>query len=201
MRKTHFIARFFCACNLTPLKGFGIFALSLSVLGACRTSAEAPITLAPGCDYRGQSGICIHIDPNARSVNPAALEAAYLQAKRDAETLYHLNLDGVKGPTVWVMNVSDFARAHPINTRMDGDTGGHHGWTSFETGQIAITGPAVMRHESFHYLLWKAGYPNRLNSVHDHPAFDEYRDGQWLPKRASEPTPRPIAIKTNADQL
>ncbi len=153
------------------------------LFAGCGTAAErfAPARV---CDYEGPSGICVRFDANAKRINPAALEAAYLEARREVETRYRLNLSGVAGPVVHVMNFADFARLHPVHNRLDGDTTGHHGWTSFDSGEIALTGPAIMRHEAFHYLLWKAGYPNALNAVHDHPAFDEYRDGQWLPKRA-----------------
>lgn len=137
-----------------------------------------------GCDYRGRSGICVLIERGAKYVNPVALEADYLRARHDVEQRYGIDLHNVSGPTIHVMPVSAFARAHPIKNRVDGDTGGDHGWTDFATGHIALTGGAVMRHESFHYLLWSAGYSNALNAVHEHPAFDEYRDGQWLPRRA-----------------
>jgi hypothetical protein len=143
------------------------------------------------CDYEGPSGICVRVDPGAKRVHPAALEAAYLQAKRDFEARYQMDLTHVPGPVVHVQPVADFARAHPIRNRLDGDVGGDHGWTGFATGDIKITGLAVMRHEAFHYLLWKVGYPNRLNAAHEHPAFDEYRDGNWLPKRASAPASEP----------
>jgi hypothetical protein len=199
MRKQLMTAQFFCASNRTPAKVFGVLLAVLIPLGACRTAAESPIAESPECDYRGASGICVSIEEGAYPVNPAALEAAYLRAKRDIETTYHLDLTGVTGPVVHVMKVPEFAQLHPINTRLDGDTGGHHGWTSFDSGEIMITGPAVMRHESIHYLLWKAGYPNRLNAVHDHPAFDEYRDGSWLPKRAATPAPAPVAHNSKAD--
>lgn len=137
-----------------------------------------------GCDYHGQSGICVVIDEGAKRVNPAALEADYLHAKRDVEERYGLDLHSVPGPTVYVVGVPAFKQQHPIKNRVDGDTGGDHGWTDFTTGSITLTGNAVMRHESFHYLLWASGYSNALNAVHEHPAFDEYRDGQWLPRRA-----------------
>lgn len=140
---------------------------------------------APRCDYEGPSGICVRMDDNATPFNIRVLEAAYVQAKRDVEARYGLDLANVRGPVVRVMHVTQFAHLHPIRNRQDGDLGGHHGWTGFETGEIRITGPDVMRHEAFHYLLWKAGYPNRLNAMHEHEAFDEYRDGNWLPKRAS----------------
>src|SRR5690606_37955087 len=84
--------------------------------------------------------------------------------------------------------------------RLDGDTRGDFGWTGFAAGEIKITGPAVMRHESFHYLLWKTGYPNHLNAAHEHAVFDEYRDGRWLPKRPSTavvPAGQPAAGATS----
>lgn len=188
MRKTKLSAQFFCATYPTHAKVFGAFAL-LAMLSSCSTAAEHVSSQAPRCDYEGPSGICIRIDANAKRVNPVAIEAAYLQAKREVEVRYHFDLLDVPAPVVHVMAVADFAQLHPIGTRLDGDTGGDHGWTDFRTQDITLTGGAVMRHESFHYLLLKAGYPNALNSVHDHAAFDEYRDGIWLPKRAGQSSP------------
>lgn len=161
-------------------------------LTGCSTMADGPAEAPPlataACDYEGPSGICVQVDTEAPRVDFLTLEAAYLKAKRDVETQYRLDLSGTRGPTVRVMHVVNFARLHPIHNRQDGDLGGDHGWTGFADGEIRITGPAVMRHEALHYLLWKAGYPNRLNAAHEHPAFDEYRDGNWLPKRVERPT-------------
>lgn len=199
MRNSITAAQFFCASNRTPAKVFGALAAAALFLTACTSTAGHLASPADGCDYQGPSGICVHVDPDAKPFNPSRLDAAYMQAKRDVEARYHLDLEDVPGPVVRVMSVPDFARLHPIHNRVDGDLGGDHGWTGFETGEIMITGPAVMRHESFHYLLWKAGYPNRLNAVHDHPAFDEYRDGNWLPKRASQPSPTTVTQKSQAD--
>lgn len=170
-----------------------------TLLSGCTTAAGALAAQEQRCDYEGPSGICIQIDRNAKRVNPAALEAAYLQAKREVEIHYQLDLVDVPGPVVRVMAFGDFNVLHPTTTRLDGDTGGDHGWTDFRSEQIVITGGAVMRHESFHYLLLKAGYPNRLNAVHDHPAFDEYRDGQWLPRRASDPIPTTATQNSQAE--
>lgn len=197
MRNKHFSARFFCATYPTPAKVFGAFALLVSLVG-CSTAAGSFASEGPRCDYQGPSGICVQVDRNAKRVNLAALEAAYLQAKREVEERYHFDLTDVPAPVVRVMAVADFAALHPIATRVDGDTGGDHGWTDFRTEDITLTGGAVMRHESFHYLLLKAGYPNRLNAVHDHPAFDEYRDGIWLPKLANQPSPEQAAQHSQA---
>lgn len=196
MRNSNFLAQFFCAAYPTPAKVFGAFALL--ALSACTTAAEHLASQDRHCDYQGPSGICVRIDADAKRVNPAALEAAYLQAKREVEIRYQLDLLDVPGPIVHVMAVPDFAQLHPIGTRMDGDTGGDHGWTDFNSQEISLTGGAVMRHESFHYLLLKAGYPNQLNAMHDHPAFDEYRDGTWLPKRASQRSPAEAAQNSQA---
>lgn len=190
MRKSKLWAQFFCAAYPTPAKVFGAFAL-LTVVGGCSTAADHLASQGQHCDYQGPSGICIRIDGDAKQVRPAAIEAAYLQAKREVEVRYQLDLLDVPAPVVHVMAVANFAQLHPIGTRVDGDTGGDHGWTDFRTQEITLTGGAVMRHESFHYLLLKAGYPNALNAVHDHAAFDEYRDGIWLPKRASQSAPEP----------
>jgi len=185
MRKYLSAAHFFCASNLTPVTVFGVLA-AIMLLSSCGTAAPPP----QRCDYEGPSGLCVHLDSNAMRFRPSALEAAYVQAKRDVETRYGLGVRDVAGPVVRVMSYNGFARLYPIRNRLDGDTGGHHGWTSFDSGEIVLTGPAVMRHEAFHYLLWKAGYPNELNMAHDHPVFDEYRDGEWLPlKQATTPLP------------
>ncbi|MFL6652857.1 MAG: hypothetical protein ACJ8J7_16405 [Sulfurifustaceae bacterium] len=160
---------------------------TIALLSACAGipgTADLASAPADGCDYRGPSGICVKVEEGATRVSLTALETEYLRAKRDVEERYGFDLSQVPGPTVHVMGVPAFARVHPIKNRVDGDTGGDHGWTDFATGHITLTGGAVMRHESFHYLLWAAGVSNALNAVHEHPAFDEYRDGQWLPRRA-----------------
>lgn len=177
---------FFWSRALTPVRVFGVFAPLLLLLGACTTVASAPhlTDRSEQCDYEGQSGICVMLEAGAKRVSARALEVAYLQARREMEKQYGLDLSQLRGPVVHVASVATFASVHPITTRLDGDTGGDHGWTDFTTGQITLTGAAVMRHESMHYLLWAAGYSNALNAIHEHPAFDEYRDGQWLPRRA-----------------
>lgn len=145
----------------------------------------------------------MRVDPDARRFDLSVLEAAYLGAKHDVEARYPLDLDDARGPVVRVVSLATYARAHSIKVRLDGDTGGDFGWTGFAAGEIKITGPAVMRHEAFHYLLWKAGYPNHLNAAHEHPVFDEYRDGHWLPKRpstAAVPAAQPAAGATSIER-
>jgi hypothetical protein len=167
--------------SLTPAKVFGLLLPLISVIAGC---AATPMQESQ-CDYEGPSGICVYIAPDAKTVNPEALEAAYVQAKREAEARYGFDLQHVRGPVVHVVSLNTFAARHHVFARMDGDKGGEHGWTDFGSGHITITGEAIMRHESFHYVLLKAGFSHKLNAAHDHPAFDEYRDGQWLPKRAN----------------
>lgn len=173
---------FFCRLFHTPVKVFGALlpvALALTACGSVpRDSAEA-------CDFKGQSGICVQFGADAPRLDPRALEAAYIQAKADVARRYHLDLADLPGPVVHVASRATFAGLHPTTSRLDGDTGGDHGWTDFRSGQITLTGKAVMKHEAFHYILWRAEYPNQLNAAHDHPAFDEYRDGNWLPRRAT----------------
>lgn len=132
------------------------------------------------------------VDHHPRSLTFPALEGAYLAAKRELEVRYQIDVTHVPGPVVRIISFGDFARLYPTTVRLDGDTTGHFGWTSFDSGEISLTGPAVMRHEAYHYLLWKAGYPNHLNAAHEHPVFDKYRDGKWLPKRATPRLPTPI---------
>lgn len=197
MRKFLLRALFFWIPHHTHAAVFGAFAALALLLTGCSTAAEELASHGPRCDYQGPSGICVYADRNAKSFNLAALESVYMQAKREVEMRYGLDLKDVSGPVVRVMNFAHFARLHPVRNRVDGYTEGHHGWTSFDSGEIRLTGPAVMRHEAFHYLLWKAGYPNQLNSLHEHPAFDEYRDGQWLPKPASAVAPTPAKPQAN----
>lgn len=161
---------------------FGLFA-SLLMLTACSSVAQEPAS--EPCDFQGSSGICVRFDAAAPRVDPRALEAAYLQAKREAVERYDLDLTDLPGPVVRVADRAAFASVHPTTSRLDGDTGGDHGWTDFRSGEITLTGAAVMRHEAFHYILWRTRYSNSLNAAHEHPAFDEYRDGNWLPRRAS----------------
>lgn len=177
---------FFWSSALTPVRVFGLFGPILLLLGACTTVASTAHSTdrSEQCDYEGQSGICVIFETGAKRVSARALEVVYLQTKREMEKQYGFDLSQLRGPIVHVAKVSTFASVHPITTRLDGDTDGDHGWTDFTSGQITLTGGAVMRHESMHYLLWAAGYSNMLNAVHEHPAFDEYRDGQWLPRRA-----------------
>lgn len=159
------------------------------LFSAGNTVAERLPSHAGPCDSQGPSGICVRVETDAWRFDLAALEAAYLQAKREVETRYQLDLTGVAGPVVRVMSFANFARLYPANSRADGDTRSHFGWTAFASGEITLTGPAVMRHEAFHYLLWKAGYPNRLNAAHDHPVFDDYRNRKSPPKRTTPPLP------------
>ncbi len=199
MRKLSIPAQIFCAFHPTPPKVFGALAVTVLLLTGCAAMAERPpLQAQPRCDYEGPSGICVRVDPDARRFDLAALEAAYARAKRDVESRYQLNLANVGGPTVRVVSFATYARSHSTSIRLDGDTGGDFGWTAFRTGEIKITGPAVMRHEALHYLLWRAGYPNDLNAAHEHPAFDEYRDGRWLPKRPRPPVPATASQQTQA---
>src|SRR5262245_47622577 len=98
MRTQHVFARFFCAANHTPAKVFGLLAGLAAILPTQSGNAADALARAGGCDYRGQSGICIRVDSNAPAIDPIALEAAYLQAKRDVETRYKLDLRGAPGP-------------------------------------------------------------------------------------------------------
>lgn len=199
MRKSLGSAQFFCASYPTPAKVFGKFTLSALLLIGAASVEPSVVRAQPRCDYEGPSGICVRADSDAMRFNLSVLEGAYVQAKRDIEARYLLDLSGVPGPIVRVMNVASFARLHTIRSRLDGDQGGHHGWTAFASGEIRITGPLVMRHEAIHYLLLKVGYPNRLNAMHEHPAFDEYRNGNWLPKRASPPLQQPVSQQSQSD--
>lgn len=138
---------------------------------------------AASCDYRGTSGMCVILGQSAAAIDFAALERSFLAAKRDAERRFGLELNELSGPVVRVIALPEFRRVHHISPRLDGDVSGDHGWTAFASGEITITGPAVMRHEAFHYILWQTGYPDDRNAAHDHPIFDEFRDGAWLPRR------------------
>ena len=163
-------------------------ALLLGTANATATAEGLPPQADP-CDYQGPSGICIRVDHDAKALTLPALEAAYLKAKREMEARYQLDLTHVPAPVVRIVSFDDFAHLYPATVGAVGDSTSHFGWTSFESGKITITGPAVMQHEAYHYFLWHAGYSNRLNAAHDHPVFDDYRNRKSPPERTTPPLP------------